>query len=144
MVKTIINLFTYRKPEFTRLHAEEVVMDGKAYFLFSWELYNAYRLKIPALKYLTWKRSGSAYVMIPNGVNEVELIAVTLWRSATVAFKIKRAGQERQIDFKPIVMSPVLHAGTMYQPQINLTINTPAVKRQLSGVKIPIYNLNQS
>ena len=143
MIKTIINLFTYRKPEFARFHAEDVVIEGKAYFLFTWELENAYWLKVPALKYSTSKRRGSAYVVIPDGVDQIELIAVTLWCSARVAFKIRRIAVNILIDFKPIPIPPVLHAGTMYKPNLNLTLKTPVLKRQLSGVKTRVFNLNQ-
>lgn len=144
MIKTIINLFTYRKPEFTRFHAEDVVMDGKAYFLFSWELENAYRLKIPALRYSTWKHSGSAYLIIPDGVNEIDLLAVTLWRSSTKTCKISRAVVDNPIDFRPVSLRLKLHAGSVYQPQLNLKLKSPSLKRQLGDVKIPVFNLNQS
>ena len=141
MIKNLISIvshfFNFRKLRFADLRYADFVIEGKAFFIVSWRIENGYRLDIKALHYRTYTAAGSAYVAVPEGVVEVELVASNFWYSKRRVAKLIRERIASQTDF-----FPVKRFEDMTVPQLKLSLSMPVPRPP--AFPILIQNLNKT
>ena len=137
IINIIFNLFDFKKPAFAYLNYIDLVINNKAYFLLTWRLENAFKLEIKNLKFVTLKKGGSAYILIPNEIEFIELFISNVWISEKKLIKLIRTTISEQIDFIPKRQFTELSPNSLYNPQLNLVLKKPVLQMQIKGVKIP-------
>lgn len=99
LIAILKNLFKFSKPEFVSIDYVDYVIDSNAYFLLSWNIKNTVALKIKPTSYTSFKKSASAYIAIPEGINYLEIVISNIWSSKKQIVLLKRLQIASQIDF---------------------------------------------
>ena len=141
-IKSIFNLLTFNKPRFTILHYADFVINDRAYFLITWQFKSAYKLKIKSLNYTSFKANGSAYVLIPGEINQIDLVISNLWKSKHRGIRLFRTAIATQLDYFPQKRFTELSKDMLYQPQPKFTTKNPLAKKLLVKTIIPFFKLN--
>jgi hypothetical protein len=144
----MINPFNFDLPRFAQLRYTDLVIGDQAYFLLTWELERGDRLRIKCLNYRSSKSRGSAYIVIPEGVDSVELVISSLWKSVSKNIPLLREPIAAQVDFFPVLQLEELTARSVYSPQPNLLLKTPQPGATINKLQVPAFaihtkNINQ-
>jgi hypothetical protein len=146
ITRLIGNLFTIRRPRFTLLAYEDLVIGEKAYFLVSWQHRNAYRLRVKNAGFRSYQSSGSAFILIPVHLQEIIITISSLWRRKKVTVRLVRSAINTQTEFFPVKSDSDLQPVSLYRPRPKVSIKPLVVSKQVSGVHIPdvsIKNLSK-
>ncbi|RZK59193.1 MAG: hypothetical protein EOO91_05870 [Pedobacter sp.] len=93
------NAFNFKSPIFLNLNYADFIIEGKSYLVVSWEMKNAFRLKIKGLRFNSILKSGSAYLALIDDNETVEVIVYGSWRSQKYIVKLKRIVIDGTIEF---------------------------------------------
>ena len=144
----IFNLFYFYKPVFLSLEYVDLVIDKKAFFLISWSIQNAYVIHIPELKFQSFKKQGSAYIGVPQLVDEINIKISNSWYTRLVPIKLIRTEMSDQTDFNLKLNCNALNKKSVLIPQIQIQKRQPKInhlKFELKNINAPIIkNLNYS
>lgn len=125
----IKSIFNFKKPILSRLDYAGYIIEGKSYFVFSWEMKNAYQLNAKSVGYKTFLKSGSAYMAVTENQNHIEIILSGSWRKRKYLIKLKRIILDVAIDF-PISMNN----------HLEVKLNMPSLKSKFSTLKVYSFN----
>ncbi len=103
----------------------DYIIESKSYLVFSWQMKNAFRLKIEGLRFRSILQSGSAYLALPDNDETVEIIVYGSWRSQKYILQLKRIVIDDAIEF-PVSMR------TDFEAQLSI----PNLKTKFSELKI--------
>jgi hypothetical protein len=141
-VLIISNFFNFYSPRFEQLHCADFIIDDNAFFLVSWKIEKGYRLEIEALNYRTCKAAGSAYIAIPDHINQVELIIANLWKSERKKIILLRETISTQVAFFPLKKPDELTSRSVYAPAIHLSLKQPMLSDAIHNIQTPAFTIN--
>lgn len=93
------NFFTFSRPVFQDLEYVDCILENKSYLLLSWKTNNSYKLHIKPAGYISFQKDASAYVVLPEAIEQVELTISNSWHSNTETIHLKKIELSEQIDF---------------------------------------------
>lgn len=93
------HIFNFRHPNISFLDYANYIIEGKSYFVFSWKMENAYRLKIKSAKYKSNIKSGSAYIAINGNITQLEIIILNSWRGTKHILNLHQLSLDEKIEF---------------------------------------------
>ena len=121
----IKHIFILRIPMLSHLDYVDYVAEEKSYFVFTWRMKNAYRLKIKSAKFKSHLKSGSAYTALLGNDNHLEIIISNSWRSQKYLIKLRRIIIDNPIEFPVVIRNS-------FKVQLKL----PAPKPNFSRLKV--------
>jgi hypothetical protein len=127
----IRNVFNFKNPIFSSLDYATYIVEGKSYLVFSWQMHNAFRLRIKRIRFKSILKSGSAYVALADSNDEIEIVVSNLWRAHKYLINLKRIVIDETIEF-PVAMLTSFDA--------KLTI--PNMKAKISNLKVNSFKAN--
>ena len=145
IIRIIFNLFNFARPRFAELQYTDVVIRNKAYFLVSWRIERGYKLAIKSLRYRSFKRSGSAYIAVPDNVEILELVISNLWRASSQSITLVRDAIPDQVDFFPETNFKDWTTVRMYAPAIHTVFKNPQprqIRLSYPSFATQVNNLN--
>jgi hypothetical protein len=140
-ILVILNLFNFHKPSFVVLEYADFVISNKAFFLVSWKIERGYKLSIPGLHFSTYKSSGSAYIAVPDHIDQLELVISNFWKSGRKNIALISQTIHSQVDFFPVKQFEELTAASMYMPQINPDLKTPQPGKKITDLHLPSFSI---
>ncbi len=145
----IVNLLNFSKPEFSGFDCVDCVIENKAYFLLAWKTKTACILKIKSASYISFKKSASAYVGLPHGLSQVEIVLSNLWCSKKHIVILERLDMAGQTDFniktnfqeiynsKVVVGSPALVAMPLSLNHLTVNILNISNLKEIINITYP-------
>lgn len=115
------NIIVFGKPAFSRLDYADYIAEGKSYFVFSWSLKHAYRIKIKSAAFSSLLKSGSAYIAIDEERPELEITICGVWRSRNYFVKLKRISINSPIEFPATMKNGFEIKLILPVPELNFT-----------------------
>lgn len=119
------NIFNLRSPTFAHLDYADYVIEGKSYFVFSWRMKNGYHLKIKKAKFKSLLKSGSAYMVLSDNSDHIEIVISGSWRS-----------QKYLIKLKPIVIDDTIEFPVTMLVSFDARLTIPNIKTNFSKLKM--------
>jgi hypothetical protein len=95
----IKNSFVFQKPRFLDLEYVDYIIGDKPYFLISWNIKYAYKIKVKNTKFSSLKKHSSAYIAIPSEIDILEVSISNCWRSERQFITLKRVLISDKIEF---------------------------------------------
>lgn len=133
----IKNVFILKEPIFSELDYGDYIAKGKSYFVITWRMKNAYRLKIKSASFKSVLKSGSAYMVLPENNDQLEIILSSSWRSQKCLIKLKQIAINEPIEF-PVKVNNSFNA------QLKLQIPEPIfLNLKVNSFKAQIVNKKQ-
>lgn len=111
----IKNVFILKKPIFSQLDYGNYIAKEKSYFVITWRMKNAYRLKVKSARFKSVLKSGSAYMILPKNNDQLEIIISGSWRSQKYLIKLKQIAINEPIEF-PVKLHNSFKAQLKLQP----------------------------
>ncbi|TKC12761.1 hypothetical protein FA048_03845 [Pedobacter polaris] len=121
----IKNAFNFKSPVFSQLDYADYIVEGKCYLVFSWQMKNAFCLKIKNIKFKSILKSGSAYVALADNNDKIEVIVYGSWRSRKYSIKLKGVVIDDTIEF-PVSMLT----------EFDAKLSIPNIKTKFSELKM--------
>lgn len=144
-MKEIINriryIFNFKTPHFLDIHYVDYMIENKSYFLFSWKYRNAFKLSIKKLDYSTSKSRGSGYIIVPENVNNIEIIISNTWKKTTFQISFSKTKITSQIDFNPQIKFDGLEIDLNHINNLKILLNPVAIKATDLKIKNSIVKI---
>lgn len=124
------NIFVFGKPIFSQLDYADYIIQSKGYFVFTWKIKNAYRLKIKSIGFKSVLKSGSAYIALHENDNQLEIIISGVWRSKNYLINLKRISINNSIDFPAVMCN-----------NFEIKLNLPTPEPKLAKFKVDTFKV---
>ncbi len=95
----ITSVFFLKRPILTHLEHVDYIVEDKSYFALSWKMEHAYQLKIRTAGFISILKVGSAYMVLPENVAEIDIVISGAWKSQRYIIELKQIVIENKIDF---------------------------------------------
>lgn len=139
-IKTSLQRFTFQTPRFLTLHFSKLFIQNQAYLLLSWQLQHSNYLRIKQLKFKSHNSSGSAYIAIPDSIQNIEIKISNYWHKAVCVLPVKEINLDKQIHFIP--PASLTETKLVVHRPLKSSVHVNAPKLSIRSLKLFIPQLN--
>jgi hypothetical protein len=93
-------LFVFKEPEEINIQVVNLYIKNDSYVLINWNLSNTKCIKIKEANFISYLKSGSAYLKISNDINQLNCKILNNWNSKIINFKLESIEISNNIHFK--------------------------------------------
>jgi hypothetical protein len=94
-------LFVFKEPEEINIQVANLYIKNDAYVLINWNLSRTKCFKVIEANFVSYLKSGSAYIKIANNTNELNCKILNNWYSKNINFKLESIEINNNIYFNP-------------------------------------------
>ena len=94
-------LFVFKEPEEINIQVANLYIKNDAYVLINWNLSRTKCIKVIEANFVSYLKSGSAYIKIANNTNELNCKILNNWYSKNINFKLESIEINNNIYFNP-------------------------------------------
>ncbi len=92
-------LFVFKEPKELNIQVANLYIKNDSYVLINWNLSRTKCIKIIEANFVSYLKSGSAYIKIANNTNELKCIILNNWYSKKINFKLESIEISNNIHF---------------------------------------------
>jgi len=108
-------VFCFRKPVFQVIYYLPLVISGRKFLVFYWEIEGPFRVFFPRMKYRFTDPKGFAILKLPDDATKVEVIVRSIWRKTKMSWDIK------SIELDRVTLSALIQGlNPMFLPGLNI------------------------
>jgi hypothetical protein len=137
IILSVRYVFNFRKPHFESIHFSRIIMQGHAYFLFTWYTTNALYIRDRKIRFHSRFSSGSAYCRVPEGTKQIELVIGNLWQSNKLLLPLTAIPTEE------IVLPSFAKPAVPLPPSTHLPLPKPVHTPNGIRVPVPVPDIHQ-
>jgi hypothetical protein len=94
-------LFVFKEPEEINIQVVNLYIKNDSYVLINWNLSRTKSIKVIEANFVSYLKSGSAYIKIANNTNELNCKILNNWYSKNINFKLESIEINDNINFNP-------------------------------------------
>ncbi|NRF37754.1 hypothetical protein [Pedobacter foliorum] len=129
------NSFVFQKPRFLDLEYVDYVIGSKPFFLISWNIRYAYKVRVKNTKFSSLETHSSAYIAIPVETDVLEVIISNSWRSERQFIKLTRVVISDKIEFNMCLTGDLKKKTEVIMPSPGTNPKTITVKTLNTSIK---------
>lgn len=134
-------LFRFRAPEIQELHYVDYVITNKSYFLISWKSKFGYKLHIKPFYSIYFKRRGSIYTLVPEGIESLDVEISNVWYSKKFKIQLRKIAIEPNFEFNLEPNFKDWRSAHIHLPTPKLSATIPFLRGIRPKVSKPIISI---